>query len=173
MTDGECAKPGFFRCGQNIAICTNNIINCLIIDETCFNANQSRPFRCKAADDCVETIDDCCKGDGVRQGTKWCPSRNKCTSDVDSCCEQNSVNKPFACRSKNPESSLDNPSANEGDYYCVANQFECCGDLNYTTNSGEVKKMVKCKYEDKCVPEDTAEYCFQPLPVDICPKQVS
>jgi hypothetical protein len=52
---------------------------------------------------------------------------------------------------------------------CVTNYFECCGDLTIdVTKDNKIVKtpLVKCTNENKCVPENSEKYCFEPVDLD-------
>lgn len=92
---------------------------------------------------------------------KWCPHTNRCFNVTKDSCPSFESGK-YLCKSK--------ASPLSGGVW-VDNRTQCCGDFfyNVTRTVDDVttvvsKPMVKCSSEEKCVPEDTAEFCFYGFP---------
>lgn len=97
---------------------------------------------------------ECCKiNDRTLPDYKWCPHTNTCINvTLSKCPSMMPSEKPYLCESKG---------------IFVENRTQCCSDFKYNvtrivndTTTIVTKSMVKCSFEDKCVPEDTAEFCF-------------
>jgi hypothetical protein len=95
---------------------------------------------------------ECCKiNDRIIADYKWCPHSNTCINTTTTRCLSMSSGS-IMCESKG---------------IFVENRTQCCSDLMYNVTrviNGKTtivtKSMVKCSQEEKCVPEDTAEFCF-------------
>jgi hypothetical protein len=85
---------------------------------------------------CVSHPSECCESGSTINTYKWCPSQEKCMPEDEICCDW-TLQTPIYC------SETDS---------CVAKFEDCCEDFS----------LKKCFYEDKCVPEDSIEYCFEP-----------
>ena len=97
---------------------------------------------------------ECCKiNDRTLPDFKWCPHLNQCINTTLTQCQSNSYPTPYFCQSTQT---------------FVDKRTSCCQDFKYnvtmivnaTNYTIVTKSMVKCSYEDKCVPEDTAQFCF-------------
>ena len=140
-----------FRCPNQPVICANQYQDCAYINRTrC--TNNLTPFLC--GDRCVSNMHtECCRiGDRNLPDFKWCPHLNSCVNTTLTQC----------------------PSIGGKLYYCesrrqfVAKRTDCCEDFKYNVTRIEIddsitiltRSMVKCSFEEKCVPENTAEFCF-------------
>ena len=135
-----------FLC-PNTTICTSDYFNCDRIDDKYCNSATEFRFRCfdTGTDACVKDLrTECCPPVGGKP-RYYCPHTKACVDTESSCCSINPAT-PIFCKSLNK---------------CVAHQYECCS--NYLSS---VNPMVKCTYENKCVPSDTNEFCFQPFRVE-------
>lgn len=193
----DLAKP--FRClgvlKDGVSIAPAPAISC-----TRKGKSQSHPTAADAGWQCicVAKIDDCCGQAASKPAgqSKWCEGEQVCmhptngntsppsdatntgngdtSHSAPSCCEWTA--KQIRCR--------DDGSGSTSAPTCVANQYECCADLTFDLEPPRLgsdgvgatkatKPMVKCTYEDKCVPENTSEYCFEPFERDCVGEQAS
>ena len=129
------------------SICTSNYFNCDRIDDTICDSTTEELFTCFASStSCVKNVvTDCCP-DIITEGTEvavpqfYCPHTQTCVTDSSTCCTLD-PQTPIYCQQTQT---------------CVSHKYECCSNYLSSTNA-----MVKCTYEDKCVPAEA--FCFLPF----------
>ena len=132
--------PGTQVCTSDYSYCNN------VNEEDC---NSSAPYKCFVdSEDCVNDVDaECCTDP---EKAHYCPYDQTCVSSEGECCQRN-PDTPVACR------DLDTGEVT----HCAAFEYECCSSFESNGNP-----LVKCTFEDKCVPVDSRDYCFEPFDRD-------